>query len=297
MKSDGLVQVTVFNPLSWPRREWIEADLVLPRTAVKGVAVRHGGQTVPSALLKSERCSSGVEARVGFMAELPSLALAAYSISAATEPATPLVSEVTLDAEKLRVTTPFLDVRLDPHGGIASLVDKRSIAALLAPGKRSGFFAGRIGGKDCESRGEWKLYLAGEGRPWATAREYGFLGDISYTLEIRFRPDTSRLDCRVSFHFEGEKIGRLSDDPRDAWSAFVHEDKLRFKLFPATGPDVIGVRDLPFAISETTNRYVEGLYWAALADHHLGVAFFNRGAMGSVREADGGFSLLCMANW
>ena len=291
MKSDGLAQVTVFNPLSWPRREWIEADLVLPRAAARGVAVRHDGRTVPSALLKSERCSSGVEVRVGFMAELASLAFAAYSISAALEPAAPRAAGVSLDVEELRVTTPFLDVRLDPHGGIASLVDKRSRAALLAPGKRSGFFAGRIKGKDCESQGKWTLHLAEEERPWATAREYGFVGGIPYTLEIRFRSDTSRLDCRVSLHFEGEKIGRLSDDSRDAWSAFVHEDKLRFKLFPATGPDAIGVRDLPFAISETTNRYVEGLYWTAVADHHLGVAFFNRGTMGSVREPDGGFSL------
>jgi hypothetical protein len=291
MKCDGLAQVTVFNPLSWPRREWIETDLVLPRAAAKGVAVQHDGRAVPSALLKSERCSSGVEARVGFMAELPPLAFAAYSISAGTEPAASLAAEVTLDAERLRVTTPFLDVRLDPHGGIASLVDKRTSTALLAPGKRSGFFAGRIGGKDWESQGRWTLHQAGGGRPWATAREYGFVGDIPYSLEIHFRPETARLDCRVSFHFEGEKIGRLSDDPRDAWSAFVHEDKLRFKLFPATGPEAIGARDLPFAISETTNRYVEGIYWTAVADHHKGLAFFNRGTMGSVREPDGGFSL------
>jgi hypothetical protein len=152
-------------------------------------------------------------------------------------------------------------------------------------------FAGRINGKDCESQGRWVLHGAAGQRPWAAVREYGFISDIPYTLEIRFRPDTPRLDCRVSFHFEGEKIGRLTDDPRDAWSGFVHEDKLRFKLFPATGPGAIGVRDLPFAISPTTNRYVEGIYWTAVADPQQGVAFFNRGTMGSVREADGGFSL------
>jgi alpha-mannosidase len=291
MKADGLAQVTVFNPLSWPRREWIETELVLPKDAAKAVTVRHDGQAAPCALLKSERCSSGVDARVGFMAELPPLTFAAYSISAAAEPAPPLPEEVTFNAKELRVTTPLLEVRLEPHGGIASLVDKRTGTALFAPGQRSACFAGRINGKDCESQGKWVLHGAGGQRPWATAREYGFIGDIPYTLEIRLRPDTSRLDCRVSFHFEGEKIGRLSDDPRDAWSGFVHEDKLRFKLFPATGPAALGVRDLPFAISETTNRYVEGIYWTAVADQQKGVAFFNRGTMGSVREPDGGFSL------
>jgi alpha-mannosidase len=56
-------------------------------------------------------------------------------------------------------------------------------------------------------------------------------------------------------------------------------------------PDAIGVRDLPFAIAETTNRYVEGNYWTAVNDGKKGLAFFNRGTMGSVRETDGGFSL------
>jgi hypothetical protein len=52
----------------------------------------------------------------------------------------------------------------------------------------------------------------------------------------------------------------------------------------------VGVRDLPFVIAETPNRYVEGNYWTAVADGRSGVAIFNRGTMGSVREADGGFS-------
>jgi len=38
-------------------------------------------------------------------------------------------------------------------------------------------------------------------------------------------------------------------------------------------------------------RHVEGNYWTALANARSGVAFFNRGTMGAVREADGGFAL------
>ena len=78
---------------------------------------------------------------------------------------------------------------------------------------------------------------------------------------------------------------------RDPSSGFIHEDKLRFKLFPAAGEKAIGVRDLPFAVAETPDRYVNGLYWTALADGEAGVAFFNRGTMGAVREEDGGFSI------
>ena len=124
-----------------------------------------------------------------------------------------------------------------------------------------------------------------------TQSEYGFIGGIPYTFEIRFRADSPRLDCRVSFHFENERIGQLSEDVRDTTSAFVHEAKLRFKLFPATGTDAVGVHELPFSISETKNRYVDGIHWSAVADQEKGAAFYNRGTMGTVREDDGGFSM------
>ena len=110
-------------------------------------------------------------------------------------------------------------------------------------------------------------------------------------LRLTFRPDTPRVDARVEIHLEGERIGQLSEDPRDAVSAFVHEHKLRFKLFPAAGPAAVGVRDLPFAVAETVQRYLDGNLWTAVADEGSGLAFFNRGEMGSVREVDGGFSL------
>jgi alpha-mannosidase len=57
------------------------------------------------------------------------------------------------------------------------------------------------------------------------------------------------------------------------------------------GIGTAGIRDLPFTIAETEDKYVEGNYWTALADGHSGVAFFNRGNMGSVHESDGGFSI------
>ena len=48
---------------------------------------------------------------------------------------------------------------------------------------------------------------------------------------------------------------------------------------------------MPFGVAETGDPYVEGIYWTALSDGRTGIAFFNRGTMGSVRETDGGFSI------
>ncbi len=292
MKGSGFAQVTVFNPLSWRRKSWIEASVSLPRAEAKALSVSHGGHEVPSALLSAQRYSSGhiMEARLAFEADLAPLSFASYSITAASEPAEQRRFGIQLDADKLRIDTPFLETILDPGGGLSSLRDKRSGTELLK-GTRNAYFAGRIDGKDCESHGRWLLQSAGEESPWAVAREYGFIAGIPYTLEIIFRPDTPRLDCRVTFHFEGQKIGQLSDQPRDSVSGFVHEHKLRFKVFPAVSDDIMGVRDLPFAVAETANRYIEGNYWTALTDNRTGAAFFNRGTMGSVHEADGRFSI------
>ncbi len=61
--------------------------------------------------------------------------------------------------------------------------------------------------------------------------------------------------CFLRLHFSGQKLSRLSTDPHDGVSGFIHEEKLRFKLFPNTGRQAVGVRDLPFAVADTTNRY------------------------------------------
>jgi len=293
MKSEGAAQLTVFNPLSWPRKEWVETGVALPRRAATAMAVKSGEQAVPAAALSANRYSDGSiqEARLAFAAEVPALGFAAYSLVRTSETAAQRPAGIELDTATLRVTTPHLDVRLNPEGGIASIVDRRSGAAILKPGPRGGFFAGRIDGKDCESKGAWVVEPARGGAPWAVARESGLIGGIPYRFEMIVRADAPRLDCKATFHFEGQKIGRLSNDKRDNKSGFVHEEKLRFKLFPAVGEGAIGVRDLPFVVAETPDRYVEGNYWTALSDGKVGVAVFNRGTMGSVRESDGAFSV------
>ncbi len=246
-------------------------------------------------LLSAHRFSDGsiLEGRLAFLTDQPGLSVASYAIKAAPESPREKadIPRVDVDQPSLRIKTPHIHATLNPDGGIATLTDAKSGEPLFAPGKRSGFFAGKIDGAERESHGKWTLETAGADAPWVTARENGFIGAIPYTLALTFHADTPRMDGRVQFHIQGQKIGRVSDVVRDGVSGFVHEDKLRLKLFPNVDAAAVGVRDLPFAVSETTAKYIEGIYWMALADRDRGVAFFNRGAMGAVREADGGFSL------
>ena len=228
---------------------------------------------------------------MAILADPPPLGLAAYTLAPAQGTGPQSTQDVRVDSAGLRVTTSCWVIEFHRDGGMASLRDARNGQELLQPGKRSGFFAGTIDGRPHESKGAWSLEPARGGGPWVVAREAGLLGSIPYCLEMTIHANNPRIDCRATFHFAGQQIGRVSDDPRDATSAFVHEEKLRWKLFPAVGDSPVGVRDLPFVVAETSDRCVEGNYWTALTGANATVGIFNRGTMGSVREEGGGFSV------
>lgn len=293
MEGGELAQVTVFNPHCWPRKEWVDFDVSLGRGAAANVEARRGGQAVPCVLLSADRYSDGSiqKGRIAILADVPGLGFASYALVQTQEKTAQSKMGIEIDTESLHVTTPYVVVGFNKNGGIDSIVDRRSGNSILQAGRRSCFLAGRIDGRECESKGFWALEPAPDGGPWLAARESGLIGSIAYVSEVVIRADSPRLDWRLHFQFRGQKIGRLSDDKRDSKSPFVHEEKLRFKIFPAVSDGAVGVRDLPFAVAETSERYVNGLYWTALTDGQKGVAVFNRGTMGSVREADGGFSV------
>ena len=286
-------QVVVLNPVSWRRKEWFEISVSLPRGYAKNLQVMHGDKIIPSAILAADLNSDGSlrDIKLALSADLPGLSVCSYRLIPVESKPSDENEKLSVDSQNLTITTPFLEVHFNPRGGISSMKDKRTGKELLESKKRSAFFAARIEGKDIESRGLWALESARGGAPWAIARESGLIGSIPYTLEMKFHADSPQIDCRVRFSFAGQRIGRLSDNVRDPSSGFIHEDKLRFKIFPAVGGSAVGVRDLPFAVSETPDRYVNGLYWTAVTDGEKGLGVFNRGTMGAVREQDGGFSV------
>lgn len=164
---------------------------------------------------------------MAILASLPALGVVSYSLEPASETPSQTDSSIEIDQEELRVRTPLVDVRFAPGGGIRSMRASRNGATFLEEGMENGLFAGRVDGRDCESVGIWSLQAARDGGPWAVARQSGFIGSIPYRLEMVFRADTPRIDCRVSFDFDGQQIGLLSDNKRDHTSGFVHEHKLR----------------------------------------------------------------------
>ncbi|MGB8495665.1 MAG: hypothetical protein WCE53_14785 [Candidatus Acidiferrum sp.] len=293
MAGGKTAQVTVFNPLSWRREDWLEVDVPLPTGTEGSLGAQQNGRPVPCHLIAAQSGTNGrpQSSRLAIRVDLPGLACASYTITAgAAKPAA--ASGVEVDAQRLSLRTRDWSIRLDPQGGIAEWRNLRTGHSILRAGQRGAFFAGRIENRDCESAGRWSVLPGPHATPWVTAREKGEIGGIGYVFDLTVRPDSPRLDCHVVFQIDNQRIGLVSEEKRDADSAFVHEHKLRFKMVPALGGVVTGVRDVPFGVSETADSYVQGIYWTALSDGNNGIALFNRGAMGSEREGDGGFSLM-----
>jgi hypothetical protein len=292
MEGGTLGQITVFNPLSWKRKECIALWVKIPVAGVKNINILQGSKQVPFEILNVEHKSDQTISReqVLIPIEIPALAFQSFSIvpSKQIQKAT---GAIDVDNIKLQVLTPYWNILLNPNGGITSIVNRKSGIQMVNSQKRNCYFEGVINGKACESAGKWILDSSSINYNMVTLNETGEIGGIPYNLKMRLSSFDPRIDYTVNFIIKDEKIGRLSDDKREVISPFLHEEKLRFKVFPSIGIGTTGIRDLPFAISETEDQYIQGNYWTAIADGHVGMAIFNKGTMGSTHEKDNGFSV------
>jgi len=288
MKGNGLYQVTVFNPVSWSRLQLIQVQVnFLKKDGVKQIKVMKDGNEIPSRTTISETNSGNSikQATVEFTAVIPGLGFEAYAIEGSDcledsqlVNATELIE---VDENNLTIKTCGFEAKLDSSGGITSISDRNTGKIYVGQKGGNSIFTAIIDDKEYESKGTWVIKNTGNK---AIAREIGYIGSIPYEFRMTFYSDMHRIDCHVKLNFNGEKVGKTD-------GGFSHEEKLSFKLYPNISDKCIGVRDLPFVIEETNNKYVEGNYWTALTDNNIGIAYFNKGTMGSVRGSDGSFSI------
>jgi alpha-mannosidase len=292
MEGGILGQITVFNPLSWKRKECIALWVKIQGAGVKNISILQGSKQVPFEILNVEHNSDQTisRAQVLIPVEIPALAFQSFSIVPSKQ-LQKASGSIEVDNIKLQVLTPYWNIILNPNGGITSIVNRKSGIQMVNNQKRNCYFEGVINGKACESVGKWIFDSSSVNNNMVTLTETGEIGGIPYNLKMRLSSFDPRIDYTVNFIIKDEKIGRLSDDKREVISPFLHEEKLRFKVFPSIGIGTTGIRDLPFAISETGDQYIQGNYWTAIADGHIGMAIFNKGTMGSIHEKDNGFSV------
>lgn len=293
VEGDGYRKVMVFSPLSYKERQWIRTKVRFKRGEAKDVAVYYEDQRIPSTILTADRFSSGhiLECEIAFLAEFENLGIKTYQIHPIRNEEDTYRSNMAVDHERLKIKTDIYDIELSENGGIKSLVNLKTGKSIFQPGTRNGFLTGLIDGIMHESDGQWIISKTHPGMPWITATEYGFIANIPYEMHLKIEEGNPRIDWKITVKLDSQKIGQLSHNPRESTAPFIHEKKLRFKFFPELGPAMNGVRDLPFVIAETDDKYIQGNYWTALEDDKNGLAVFNKGTMCQVLEDDGGSSI------
>ncbi len=207
------------------------------------------------------------------------------------------------------MNTPLYQIELSDFG-IVSILDKRTGAEIADNGEGK-LFAAWIDGEDCVSKGAWEVRINPHS---ACATSKGEIGGVPYRFTMNLS-ELAPIECSAAFDISGQHIGRtgVTKGLRSAETVngFVHENKLRFCLDLKLDTDRRMVRDLPFSISDwdgqlqkvqdswyepghvladqkvsseesfANTTYLEGVYWVALRDSIHGMAFINRGCMGS----------------
>jgi hypothetical protein len=121
--------------------------------------------------------------------------------------------------------------------------------------------------------------------------EQGSVGGIAYEMHWRFFTHTPRIDWSCLLNLQGQTIGRVSEDPRDPYSAFVHDQKLRLAVHPDFAGPTAGWEHHPFLIADNDAATLQGVYWSAVTSRDVGMAVLNGGNMGLLREPDGSLSV------
>jgi len=273
------IYVNIFNPNSWTCENIVKAEIKIPRSArnvkYKGFYAICGDEKIPCDVETLDaRVGNIRRANLSFCAKADALTFKSYKIEGIEEP---FHAEITYINNIIE--SKYYTIKLNENG-IMRIYDKTTEKTVVES-ETGSLFKGIIDGVQSRSTGKWKVITEGKS---AKAVYFGDIGGIIIIFTLTIRNDTKLLDCSVKFIHHGERIG--SDVEQDMINptkgAFKHEDKLCFALRPVITDNIVKVRDMPFMISETGEKYIQGNYWTAVTDGTDGIAVFNKGAMCSV---------------
>jgi alpha-mannosidase len=131
-RGDG-VPVVVFNSLSWPRTEVVEAEVQLPGPAREVQVLDGAGQQVEHQLLAMDAATN--RARLLIVADTPALGYKTYFVRAAAKANnSPSHSMHAVTAEGNTMENGSVRITVDPQTGcVTSLFDQRNQTEALAP--------------------------------------------------------------------------------------------------------------------------------------------------------------------
>ncbi len=288
IRSNGVgTPVVVFNSLSWPRSEVVEAEVQLPEEAAAVDVVDSAGKAVPSQILAKDTTTHRV--RLLLKASVPSLGYHTYYVRVAAKPS-PGPAEIKATGDTLE--NDLVRLKVDPQTGcMTSLFDKRSKSEALAPSEID------TGGPKQSACGNLLQTFRDKPRQWDAwnidadfEKEHW---DLDHADEVKLVENGPlRAVLRVKNHFQNSTFVRditvtegsprvdvhMSADWREkhillkvAVPSSAHNDKATFEI-PYGSIERPTTRNTP---AEKGKFEVPALQWADLSDATHGVSLLN----------------------
>jgi len=281
------VPVGVFNSMSWPRDEVVEAELQLPATTAAVEVVDGAGKPVLSQLLSMDSVMHRV--RLLMKARVPSLGYRTYYVRAAAKVA-PARSEIRATGDSLE--NDLVSLKVDPQSGcMTSLLDKRSKTEALAPSETD------TGGPRQSVCGNLLQTFRDKPKQWDAwnidadfEKEHW---DLDHADEVNLVENGPlRAVLRVKNHFQNSTFVRditvTAGSPRVDVRMVVdwHEKHILLKVaVPSSARNDKATFEIPYgSIERPTTRNtpaengkfeVPALQWADLSDATHGVSLLN----------------------
>lgn len=113
--------IVVFNPNNWSFNDWVEADVTLSTGWSFELGIALNGKEIRSEVVELERWDDGniKKARIGFIAQVPSLGYRAYQIVKKNK-----TVKGKMKVKKNEVLTKFFKIRINEKTGILQVYDK-----------------------------------------------------------------------------------------------------------------------------------------------------------------------------
>jgi alpha-mannosidase len=281
------VPLMVFNSLSWPRTEVIEAEAQLPAATSQIHVVDSAGQPAESQLLSIDKATH--RARFLLLSKTPALGYTTYFVRARTSA---LPNPVVVKATPTTLENEFISLKIDSTSGcMVSLFDKRSQTEALAPAETD------TGGPKDSVCGNLLQTFVDKPKQWDAwnidadfEKQYWSLTHADEVKLIENGP--LRAVIRIRQHFQNstfvQDVTMYAGVPRVdvKMQADWHEKHILLKVaFPVSAHDTKATYEIPFGTVErptTRNTPAEQAQfevpaqrWADISDSTHGFSLLN----------------------
>ncbi|HEX6730546.1 MAG TPA: glycoside hydrolase family 38 C-terminal domain-containing protein, partial [Pyrinomonadaceae bacterium] len=276
------VPLIVYNPLSFARRDLVEATVDFGAKAPTAITVIDGvtKRDVPVQILAQD----GNQAKILFLADVPSIGFKVFEVrsGASQQSASSLLSVTRSSLENARYA-----VKVDVNGDLSSVIDKETGRELLSAPVRL-----EMRDDPSPDKPAWRILwdtVKSEPREYVSTPEVRVVeqGPVRVAVEITRKAAGSTIVQRVMLAMEGDRIDveNLID-----WKS---PNTLLKASFPFTASNPKAVYDLGLGTIERGNNHpdhyeVPAQKWADVTDSNgtFGVAVLNDGKYGWDKPAD-----------